>query len=84
MAPAVLPGNPFHPVSRIAEAVVTGKLLAVAISMATLGSYQSQEVEFVQVYLQETATKKTTLSKTQADIQTKHSPDAYKATASSC
>lgn len=58
LAPAVLPGNPFHPVSRIAEAVVTGKLLAVPISMATLGTNQSQEVEFAQVYLQETTTNK--------------------------
>lgn len=54
LAPAVLPGDPFHSVSGIAEAITTGKLLAVPVSMATLGTNQSQEVEFVQVYLQET------------------------------
>lgn len=56
LAPTVLPGNPFHSVSGIAEPIITGKLLAVPVGMTTLGADQSQEVEFAQVYLQETGT----------------------------
>ena len=56
MAPAILPGHPFDSVSRVAESITASKLLAVPVSVTTLGTNQSQEVEFVQVDLKETDT----------------------------
>lgn len=53
LAPAVLPGDPFHAVSRVAQAITTGKFLAVPVGVATLSAHQGQEVELVKVHLQE-------------------------------
>lgn len=51
-ATAVLPSEPFHPVSGIVEPITASKLLPVPVGVTTLGTNQGQEVEFVQVHLQ--------------------------------
>lgn len=53
LVPSVLPSDPFHSISRVAEPITASKLLSVPISMTALGTNQSQEVKFVQVDLWE-------------------------------
>lgn len=52
LAPAVLPGDPFNSISRVTQLITAGKLLSMPVGMTTLGTDQSQEMEFVKVNLQ--------------------------------
>lgn len=53
LSPAVLPSDPFLSVSGVTEPITADELLAMTISVPTLGTNQSHKVEFVEVDLQE-------------------------------